>query len=64
MPCAPCAPPWRISRKGRCARRWNRQVAPDAVIHLCHPFGDLTGAGFFDAPIGPLLTALPVWNAG
>jgi predicted ester cyclase len=36
-----------------------RLVAPDAVIHLCHPFGDLTGAGFFDATYAPLLAALP-----
>lgn len=35
-------------------------VAPDAVLHLCHPFGDVTGgAGFWDAALGPLADAMP-----
>jgi predicted ester cyclase len=32
----------------------------DAAIHLCHPFGDLTGPdALVDAALGPLLTAMP-----
>ena len=35
-------------------------VADDAVIHLCHPFGDVTGAsGLWDTALAPLLSALP-----
>lgn len=35
-------------------------VAPDAALHLCHPFGDLTGPdALFDACHGPLLAAMP-----
>ncbi len=34
--------------------------AADAVLHLCHPFGDLTGgAAFFDSCLTPLAAALP-----
>ncbi|MEM8823379.1 MAG: ester cyclase [Pseudomonadota bacterium] len=34
--------------------------APDAPIHLCHPFGDVTGgAGFVAAALGPLWAAIP-----
>lgn len=37
-----------------------RAFAPDAVLHLCHPFGDLTGpAALFDRALGPLLAAMP-----
>jgi predicted ester cyclase len=37
-----------------------RGFAPDAVLHLCHPFGDLTGpAAWFDNALGPLLSAMP-----
>lgn len=33
---------------------------PDAVIHLCHPFGDLDGPGaFYDAAYRPLFAAMP-----
>lgn len=35
-------------------------MSPDAVVHLCHPFGDVTGpAGLWDAALGPLFEALP-----
>lgn len=35
-------------------------IAPDAVVHMCHPFGDLTGAdGLFDGCYKPLLDAMP-----
>ncbi|WP_136441499.1 ester cyclase [Pacificoceanicola onchidii] len=35
-------------------------MAPDATLHLCHPFGDLTGPdAFYDTCYAPLLTALP-----
>ncbi len=34
--------------------------APDAVVHLCHPFGDLTGPeALYEAAYAPLLAALP-----
>ena len=23
-------------------------MAPDALVRLCHPLGDMTGAGFYD----------------
>jgi hypothetical protein len=35
-------------------------MAPDAVLHLCHPFGDLTGPeALIDVALGPLMAALP-----
>ena len=35
-------------------------LAPDAVIHLCHPFGDLVGAdAYFEAAYAPLMRAMP-----
>ena len=34
--------------------------APDAVIHLCHPFGDAVGGeGLLDAALAPLIAAMP-----
>lgn len=36
-----------------------RTIAPDATIHMCHPFGDITGANVFDTLYAPLLTAMP-----
>ena len=35
-------------------------IAPDALLHLCHPLGDVRGpAALFDSAYGPLLAALP-----
>ncbi|MEL6586029.1 MAG: ester cyclase [Pseudomonadota bacterium] len=35
-------------------------IAPEAAVHLCHPFGDATGAeGFLGAALGPLWDAVP-----
>jgi predicted ester cyclase len=35
-------------------------IAPQATIHLCHPFGSLTGpAALFDTALAPLYRALP-----
>lgn len=35
-------------------------LAPDAVCHICHPFGDLTGPeALFDDCYAPLLRAMP-----
>lgn len=35
-------------------------IAPDAVVHMCHPFGDLEGPdALYDTCYGPLLDALP-----
>tara|TARA_R110002124_G_scaffold106467_17_gene258350 strand:+ start:9653 stop:10696 length:1044 start_codon:yes stop_codon:yes gene_type:complete len=35
-------------------------MAPDAVVHMCHPFGDLTGSdALFDTCYAPLLAAMP-----
>lgn len=34
--------------------------SPDAMIRLCHPFGDLVGPdAFYDAALAPLLKAMP-----
>ncbi|NKX43719.1 ester cyclase [Roseicyclus persicicus] len=34
--------------------------APDAVLHLCHPFGDLAGPdALVEVALGPLMAALP-----
>ncbi len=34
--------------------------APDAALHLCHPFGELSGAdAFWHTCLAPLLTAMP-----
>lgn len=34
--------------------------APDAALHLCHPFGELTDPdALLDAALGPLMAALP-----
>jgi predicted ester cyclase len=38
---------------------WDDLVSPDAVLHLCHPFGDLTGADFVDTCLAPLAAAMP-----
>lgn len=35
-------------------------AAPEARMHMCHPFGDLTGPGaLFDGCFAPLLAAMP-----
>jgi predicted ester cyclase len=35
-------------------------ISADALIHLCHPFGDLPGPeAFYDVAYEPLLTAMP-----
>ncbi|MFW8595092.1 ester cyclase [Cribrihabitans neustonicus] len=35
-------------------------IAPDAVVHMCHPFGDLTGpAELYDTCYAPLLQSMP-----
>ena len=35
-------------------------LAPDAVIHLAHPFGDMTGPEeFYDLALAPLVQAIP-----
>lgn len=34
-------------------------IEPDAVVHMCAPYGDLDGAGWYDACFAPLLTAMP-----
>lgn len=35
-------------------------MAPDAVVHMCHPFGELTGpVGLFEACYAPLMAAMP-----
>lgn len=37
-----------------------RTLAPDAKVHLCHPFGDLEGPdGLFEHAIAPLAHAIP-----
>ena len=33
--------------------------APDATVHMCHPFGDLRGDEFQDRCLSPLLAAMP-----
>jgi len=33
--------------------------APDAVIHMCHPFGDLRGDQIWDTIYTPLVSAMP-----
>ena len=37
----------------------DQTIAPDATIHMCHPFGTITGAQVFDALFAPLLVTLP-----
>ncbi|KMW57900.1 hypothetical protein AIOL_002868 [Candidatus Rhodobacter oscarellae] len=34
-------------------------VAPDAAVHMCHPFGDLGGAVFYEQVFSKLEAALP-----
>ena len=37
-----------------------RICAPDALVHMCHPFGDLTGPqALFDTALLPLFAAMP-----
>ncbi|MEO9898109.1 MAG: ester cyclase [Paracoccaceae bacterium] len=36
-----------------------RLLDKDAIIHMCHPFGDLAADQFFDTCFAPLSTALP-----
>jgi predicted ester cyclase len=41
-------------------RSLKRLLSPDAVVHLCWPFGDLVGPGaFYDAAYRDLLAAIP-----
>ena len=37
----------------------NALLAPDAVIHMCHPFGDLKPDAFYDQCFAPLIKAMP-----
>lgn len=34
-------------------------LADDAVVHMCAPFGDITGAAYFDTVFAPLVAAMP-----
>lgn len=34
-------------------------LAEDAVVHMCAPFGDMTGADYYDIVYAPLATAMP-----
>ena len=34
-------------------------LADDAVVHMCAPFGDITGAAYFDTVFVPLVAAMP-----
>lgn len=34
-------------------------IAPDATVHMCHPFGDMPGAQFFETCLLPLSQAMP-----
>jgi predicted ester cyclase len=34
-------------------------LTPDATVHMCHPFGTISGAQTFDTLFAPLLAALP-----
>ncbi|MEM7711545.1 MAG: ester cyclase [Pseudomonadota bacterium] len=44
---------------GEMAAAVDAAVTPEATVHLCYPFGDVTGgAGFVAAALGPLWTAL------
>ena len=56
--------PWRRTMETatpEAARAATRVLfAPDAALHLCHPFGDLTGPdALIDTALGPLMDALP-----
>lgn len=45
---------------GRARAALDAAMAPDAICHVCHPFGDRTGPqAFFDATIAPLAAAMP-----
>lgn len=34
-------------------------LAPDAIIHMCHPFGDLTTDAFYEECFAPLVKSMP-----
>ena len=34
-------------------------LAPDALVHMCHPFGDMGAGGWFGTCFVPLMAALP-----
>ncbi|MFK7865918.1 MAG: ester cyclase [Alphaproteobacteria bacterium] len=56
--------PYRRAAIGADKAAWRDSVhalfAPDAMLHLCHPFGDLMGAdSYWEHCITPLLSALP-----
>ncbi len=34
-------------------------IAPDAVIHMCHPFGDIDATDVYDTLYAPLMDAMP-----
>lgn len=37
----------------------NAVLSPNAVIHMCHPFGDLTADRFYETCFAPLIQAMP-----
>jgi predicted ester cyclase len=48
------------AEEGPMARAVGEAVAPDAVVHLFHPVGDVTGAeGFVEAALAPVWKAMP-----
>ncbi|WP_293440833.1 ester cyclase [Planktotalea sp.] len=36
-----------------------QHMTPDAVVHMCHPFGDLSADTFYDSCFAPLAKAIP-----
>ncbi len=36
-----------------------QSFAPSAIIHMCHPFGDIAGPNAFDTLYAPLLESMP-----
>lgn len=34
-------------------------MAPDAVVHMCHPFGDLSSGALYETCFAPLVEAMP-----
>ncbi|MBT7801008.1 MAG: polyketide cyclase, partial [Tateyamaria sp.] len=38
---------------------FTKLMASGAVVHMCHPFGDIEGTTFYDTCFAPLLKAIP-----
>ena len=56
---APLLAAMRDFKSGSVAPEVSNLLSDDAIIHMCHPFGDLSTSTYYNACFGPLATAMP-----